>query len=60
MKAVTAHALVVIGARQGERVVDEGVVAMEGSVEAGDLRDRREGLHRRQDPGEIMRLVQGR
>ena len=33
---------------------------MESGVEAGDLRRRREGLHRRLDPGEIVRLVQRR
>ena len=38
VKAVAAHALVVIGARQREGVVDERVAAMESGVEAGDLR----------------------
>ena len=60
VKAVTAHALVVIGAGQSEGVVDEGVAAMESGIEAGDLRRRREGLHRRLDPGEVVRLVQRR
>ena len=44
MEAVAAHALVVIGARQRERVGDEGMAAMEGGVEAGDLRHRREAF----------------
>ena len=50
MEAVAAHAFVVIGARQRERVVDERMAAMKGGVEAGDLRRRREGLHRRPMP----------
>ena len=60
MEAVTADALVIIGARQREGVGDEGMGAMEGGVEAGDLRYRRERLHRRLDSGDVMRLVQGR
>ena len=60
MKAVAAHALVVIGAGQGVGVVDEGMAAMEGGVEAGDLRRRRESLHRRFDAGDIVRLVERR
>ena len=59
VEAVTADARVVIGARQSESVVNEGMAAMESGVEAGDLRDRRERLHRRQDPRKVMRLVQG-
>ena len=38
MEAVSAHALVVIGARQRECVIDKRMAAMEGGVEAGDLR----------------------
>ena len=38
VEAVAPHALVVIGARQRERVGDEGMAAVEGGVEAGDLR----------------------
>ncbi len=38
MKAVPAHTLVVIGAGQGVGVVDEGMGAVEGGVEARDLR----------------------
>ena len=60
MKAVAAHALVVIGAGQGVGVIDEGMAAMEGGVEAGDLRRRRECLHRRLDAGDIVRLVERR
>ena len=60
VEAVAAHALVVIGARQGEGVGDEGVAAMERGVEAGDLRRRRECLHRRLDAGDVVRLVQRR
>ena len=47
MKAVTPHALVVIGARQRERVGDEGVAAVERGVEAGDLQRRREAFRSR-------------
>ena len=60
MKAVAAHALVVIGAGQSVCVVDEGMAAMESGVEARDLRHRREGLHRRFDAGDIVRLVERR
>ena len=34
------------------------MAAVKGGVEAGDLRRRREGLHRRFDPGAVVRLVQ--
>ena len=60
MKAVAAHALVVIGAGQGVGVVDERMAAMEGGVEAGDLRRRRERLPRRLDAGDVVRLVERR
>ena len=60
VKAVAAHALVVIGARQSVCVVDEGMAAMESGVETGDLRRRRKGLHRRFDAGDIVRLVERR
>src|SRR4029077_13168961 len=60
VKAVATYALVVIGARQSVCVVDEGMATMEGGVEAGDLRRRRERLHRRFDAGDIVRLVEWR
>ena len=60
MEAVTAHAFVIVGGRQRESVRDERVGAMEGGVEAGHLRKRRESLDRRLDPGDMMRLVQRR
>ena len=60
VEAVAAHAFVVIGARQREGVGHERMAAMEGGVEAGDLRDRRKGLHRRFDAGDVVRLVQRR
>ena len=60
MKAIAAHALVVIGARQGVGVVDEGMGAVEGGIEAGDLRNRRKRFHRRLDSGDVVRLVERR
>ena len=60
VEAVASHAFVVKGARQTECVGHERVAAMEGGVEAGDLRGRRKGLHRRFDAGDVVRLVQRR
>ena len=60
MKAIATHALVVIGARQGVGVIDEGMAAMESGVEARDLRRRRKSFHRRFDARDIVRLVEGR
>ena len=60
VEPVAPHALVVIGARQGERVVDEGMAAVERRVEAGDLRRSGKGRDRRLDAGEVVRLVQRR
>ena len=60
MEAVPPHALVVIGARQRKGVVDKRMAAMESGVETGDLRRRREGLHRRLDAGDVVRLVERR
>ena len=60
VKAIAPHAFVVIGARQRESVGDERMAAMESGVEAGDLRRPRKRLHRRFDPREVVRLVEGR
>ena len=60
VEAVATHALFIIGARQRERVGHERMAAVEGGVEAGDLRRRRERLHRRLDAGDVVRLVQRR
>src|SRR6202453_4044819 len=60
VKAIAAHALVVIGARQRVCVVDEGMATMEGGVETRDLRRRRERLHRRFDAGDIVRSEERR
>ncbi len=60
VEAIAPHAFVVIGARQGEGVGHERMSAMEGGVEAGDLRDRRKGLHSRFDAGDVVGLVQRR
>ena len=60
MEAVAAHALVVEGARQAVGVAVEGVAAMEGGVETGDLRRRRKRAARGADAGDIVRLVQRR
>ena len=60
MKSVPAHALIVIGARQGEGVIHKRMAAVEGSVETGDLRRCREGLHRRFDAGNVVGLMERR
>ena len=60
MEAIAPHALVIKTARQGEGVGDEGMGAVEGGVEAGDLRRFGESVQRRVDPSQIVRLVQGR
>ena len=60
VKPVAPHALVVIGARQGEGVVHEGMAAMERRVETGDLRRSGKSADRRLDPGDVVRLVKGR
>ena len=59
MEAVAPDALIVKAARQREDVVDERMVAVKRGVETGDL-PRRQGLASRQDPGDIMRLMQWR
>ena len=58
MEPVAAHAFVVIGARQPVDVGDERLGAMEGGVEAGDLRRLRERFERRLDAEDVERLVQ--
>ena len=60
VEAVAADALVVERARQGVAVGVLGVAAVEGGVEAGDLRQ--VGVDRRDeaDGGEVVRLVQRR
>ena len=60
VEAVAADAVVVEPARQGEPVGELGMAAVEGGIEAGDLRQ--VGLDRgdRADAGEIVRLMQRR
>ena len=60
MEAVAADAVVIEPAGQGEPVGELGMAAVEGGVEAGDLRQ--VGVERgdRTDPCEIVRLMQGR
>ena len=60
VEAVAADAVVVEPARQGEPVGELGMAAVEGGIEAGDLRQL--GLDRgdRADAGEIVRLMQRR
>ena len=60
VEAVAADALVVERARQGVAVGVRGVAAVEGGVEAGDLRHVRVDLHREADRREVVRLVQRR
>ena len=60
VEPVAPHALVVIGARQGECVVHERMAAVERRVEACDLRRSGKGLDRRLDAGDVVRLVKGR
>ncbi len=47
-------------ARQGEAGDDLGMVPMEGSVEAGHLRQTRSNRLRGPDSGQIVRLMQRR
>ena len=60
MKAVAPHPLVVERARQGIAVRMRRPSAVEGGVEAGDLRHPRIELHREADGREIVGLVQRR
>ena len=60
VEAVASDALVVKAARQREDVVDEGMVAVKGGVEAGDLLHMRPGLARGEDAGDVVRLMQRR
>ena len=57
MKSVAANALLGEAPRQGERLGESGLGAMEGSIEAGDLRDFRCGLKDRADRSEVVRLM---
>ena len=58
MKSIATNALLREAARQGERLRKIGLGAMEGRVEAGDLRYLRRGVHDRADGGEVVRLMQ--
>ena len=60
VEAVAAHALFVEPARECESVVHEGVVAVKGGVEAGDLRRVREGVERGAHARKVMRLMERR
>jgi hypothetical protein len=60
VEAVAPHALIVIFARHGEHVIDEGMAAMEGGVETGNLWHVRPSLARRFDAGDVVQLVQRR
>ena len=60
VEAVAADALVVEGARKGVAVGVLGVAAVEGGVEAGDLRQARVDRRDDADGGEVVRLVQRR
>ena len=60
MEAVAPHALVVKLTRQREDVIDEWMGAVESGVEAGDLPHMRPRLARRENAGDIVRLVQRR
>ena len=60
VKSIAANAFLREAPRQGERLRQIGLGAMEGRVEAGDLRYLRRGHHDRTDGGEVMRLMQGR
>ena len=60
MKAVAADAVLVEFARQRIGVVDPGMGAVKGGVEAGDLHGLREGGLRGADAGKVVRLVQRR
>ena len=60
VEAVAADALVVEAARERVAVGVRGVAAVEGGVEAGDLRHVRVDRHREADRREVVRLVQGR
>ncbi len=58
VEAITAHALLRQLPRDGEGLCLPGLVAVEGGVEAGDLRQLRMRLRQRADGGEVVRLVQ--
>ena len=60
VKSVTTNAFLTEAPRQSERLSQIGLGAMEGRVEAGDLRYLRRGLHDRADGGEVVRLMQRR
>ena len=60
VEAVAAHALVVERARQRVAVGVRRMAAVEGGVEAGDLRHVRVDLLREPDRREVVRLVQRR
>jgi len=60
VEAVAADAAGVEFRRQGEGVGLPRMGAVEGGVEAGDLRHAGEAFRRRRDAGKVVRLVQGR
>ena len=60
MKSITTNAFLTEAPRQSERLSQIGLGAMEGRVEAGDLRYLRRGFHDRADGGEVEQLMQRR
>ncbi|MPL97123.1 hypothetical protein SDC9_43311 [bioreactor metagenome] len=60
VEAVAPHALLVIAPRQRIGVVDEGMLAVEGGVETGDVRHAGEGVDRSTHTGKVVRLMQRR
>ena len=60
MKSVAANAFLAEVARQGESLGETRLGAVEGGVEAGDLRDLRRSFHDRAHGGEVVGLMQWR
>ena len=60
MEPVAADTLFAEAPREGECLGKIRLAAVEGRVEAGDLRNLRRSLHNRPDRREVMRLMQGR
>src|SRR6516162_605198 len=60
MKSIPANAFLAEVARQGESLGETRLGAVEGGVEAGDLRDLRRSFHDRAHGGEVVGLMQWR
>ena len=60
MEAVAPQPFIIIFARQGEHVIDEGMAAMESGIETCDLWHVRPSLAGRFDAGDVVQLVQWR